>query len=259
MKINTELISGAGNTFHIYFLNNDSDIDSSHRPQIAQVFCEKFKADGFVFLKNNLNESMYEWDFYNNDGSNAEMCGNAARCVGYYIQNILKDKGPFYRLKTVAGVMNITPENQNNYLVQTSPVLKLTHSKYFFCNTGVPHLVIPIKNNESFESYKEFCKQLRISDDFKPQGTNVTLLKENALTQSLTCSAVTYERGVEDFTLACGTGALAVGFYCLEKYSFKKIRVEMPGGTLMIDMSNVIKPLMLGPAVSVRSCQYELE
>jgi diaminopimelate epimerase len=119
----------------------------------------------------------------------------------------------------------------------------------------VPHVVIEIPAFESFENWKERCREIRNSPDFSPKGTNVTLILRQA--DLNTVKAVSFERGVEDFTLACGTGAVAAALYMNQKYKNTKTSVEMPGGTLNIDMSDLKKPIMVGPAKHLEDYMYE--
>jgi diaminopimelate epimerase len=250
----TVLLSGAGNTFHLVLDTGALNLKHNKASTAIEV-CAVYPADGFIFLQQK-DLRHYSWDFYNNDGSHAEMCGNAARCTGFYIRNILNNQEAEFFLKTAAGELKISPISKEQYLVQTSPARVLFHDKYFYCNTGVPHVVIPYLVTEPFRTAFAFCKNLRNHVDFSPAGTNVTLVKEHSNGR---IEAVTYERGVEDFTLACGTGALAVGLYCKQKLNLLKTTVEMPGGQLMIDMSNSDQPLMIGPATFIRSCEHELK
>jgi diaminopimelate epimerase len=95
-----------------------------------------------------------------------------------------------------------------------------------------------------------------MSLDFQPKGTNVTLLK-NKIDSAAEADAVTFERGVEDFTLGCGTGAVAAAFYLAEKYSFYKSSINMPGGSLFVDVSDKSKPKMIGQAQLIEEFEYE--
>lgn len=256
MILRSVLLSGAGNTFHIYYNVDKSLLPLAKLSSLVREICEKDMADGVVFLELvSEKQQKYKWDFYNNDGSQAEMCGNATRCVGYYVEHILKNKTKDVKLETVCGEVQIQILGDQSYKVLMPAVELLKHTSLFYCNTGVPHVVIEIPATDRFENWKEKCEKIRNSIDFQPQGTNVTLLicepgQDHVL-------AVSFERGVEDFTLACGTGAIAAALFMSEKHKNTKTSVEMPGGTLNIDVSDYKKPIMIGPAEYLEDCTYE--
>ena len=253
MSIQSSLISGAGNTFHVFY--NMKEV--APNAELVKKICTQFPADGVVFLKEpSANGSFYSWDFYNNDGSDAEMCGNATRCVGYYIENILDQADKKIELMTTAGLIQIQVLGQNQYQVHMTTPSITPHPKLFACDTGVPHVVIEIPNDNTFEQHKAMAKELRRNPEF-PKGTNVTLIQHTQ--DENTVKAVTFERGVEDFTLACGTGAVAAGLFMNIRYKKNKTNIEMPGGTLMIDMTDRNQPMMTGPAQHLKDCIYEFK
>lgn len=250
----TALLSGAGNTFHIIHELCD-ELTMENKKQIAKKVCRDDSADGFIFLKKTSKSDYFEWDFFNNDGSDAEMCGNATRCVGHYIKNEIKSPHTVWHLNTVAGPIQIESLPGDQYQIMMTALL-LKHSDFgFFCNTGVPHLVLVTDEFENYKSLKSEAYNLRFHREFSPAGTNVTYIQFSDKPNFL--KAVTYERGVEDFTEACGTGAVAAAFYNLKTKGVKETTVEMPGGTLMMNLSNLNHPLMTGPAVFIGKYSYE--
>lgn len=255
MEISTHLISGAGNTFHIAFDHHDefTHLPDSRKKELTRRACLKDQADGFIFLQKKKN---FEWFFYNNDGSNAEMCGNATRCVGYYIKNILKDSARRWILQTQAGPIAINFIDTETYKIEMTPlkILKSKHGQYF--DTGVPHLIQQIQKFSEYPKLKQAAAALRNHVDFQPRGTNVTYVTLAFSVDRL--QAVSFERGVEDFTAACGTGAAAAAMYNLIKRGSQQTQVEMPGGTLMMDLSDLTKPTMTGPAVLIGKFNYEI-
>ncbi len=257
MKIESALISGAGNTFHIITETAEwkFPIDAGQRKALAKDICLKKPADGFIFLKKKSGQNL-EWYFYNNDGSDAEMCGNATRCVGYYAKSILKDEGNEWRLQTVAGEIQIKLRDQNLFEVIMTAIVELRSAHGFYCNTGVPHLIIEIDEFANFEKLKSAAQKLRNDPEFFPSGTNVTYIEKSKIANYL--KAVSYERGVEDFTEACGTGAMAAAFYNLKKHAVVETNVEMPGGMLIMNLSDLKKPVMIGPAVLLERNKYEI-
>ena len=257
MKIKTSLLSGAGNTFHIIADDPEAGLPMqiSERKKLAQNICTKDLTDGLIFLSRDAANRL-NWMFYNNDGSDAEMCGNATRCVGYFAKNILKDSASEWKLNTVAGEILIKAVTDEMFEVIMTPIQELQSELGFFCNTGVPHLVLPTENLQQKEQLKDTARNLRNHPSFKPGGTNVTYVQTTNLKANL--RAVSYERGVEDYTQACGTGAMAAAFYNFKKFAVIESRIEMPGGTLIMNLSNLSKPVMTGPAVLIGSYEYEI-
>ncbi len=257
MEIKTHLISGAGNTFHIVFDDQnqfaEKNLPESKKKDLTRTACAKDKADGFIFLQKKIN---YQWFFYNSDGSNAEMCGNATRCVGYYIKNILKDPGTRWTLQTQAGAIEIFYVEKEVFKIEMTPIHVLSSTHGIFFDTGVPHLIQEIAQFSDYRNLKQVASELRTHSDFKPRGTNVTYVKLANEVDRL--QAVSFERGVEDFTDACGTGAMAAAMYNLIKRGSTQTQVEMPGGTLMMDLSDLKKPTMTGPAVLIGKFEYEI-
>lgn len=255
MKIDTALLSGAGNTFYII---NDQDesksLDNRLKKEFTKRICKTNPADGVIFLKANASNT-YQWDFFNNDGSDAEMCGNATRCVGYYIKNILGDTRSEWFLNTAAGLIHIQALPNDLFEVKMTSIALLESKHGFYCNTGVPHLVLELKNFDDYQGKKEEARILRSHVDFSPAGTNVTYVTLSKQVNKI--KAVSFERGVEDFTEACGTGAMAAAVYNLKKQNCVKTEVEMPGGMLMMDVSNLDKPVMIGSAKLLGKFTYE--
>jgi diaminopimelate epimerase len=257
MKISSKLISGAGNTFHIAFDEGNkfsSEWTTTQMKTLTREACLKNPADGFIFLEKS-NEG-YSWFFYNNDGSDAEMCGNATRCVGFYIKNILHSSESEWFLKTVAGPIKIEFVETENFKITMTPIIKLESELGFFCDTGVPHLVLQKEEIKIDDALKTEARNLRNHASFFPRGTNVTYVVLEKETKKI--KAVSYERGVEDFTAACGTGAMAAALFNLAERKEVETQVEMPGGTLMMNLSNLQKPLMIGLAVLLGSYEYEI-
>jgi diaminopimelate epimerase len=264
IKLKTELISGAGNTFHIAYKQSEEFLHLANphaaMQSAAKQICQKYKADGFILLEqSSANE--FQWNFFNNDGSDAEMCGNATRCVGYFIANNLHQTNSPWLLTTVAGKIQITSQGAKQFQVKMSPIQKLNSSLGFFCDTGVPHLVLEFSKKDLFlnlnADLKSKSSQLRFHPEHQPRGTNVTYVELSEDPKKL--KAVSFERGVEDFTAACGTGAMAAAYFNLAKRGISETEVEMPGGTLIMNLSNLESPLMTGPAVKLGSFEYEFE
>ncbi len=229
-------VSGAQNTFFIAdAINGDwksiyPRLSVEEKRKIAIHLCQLDpKTDGFLFLIPR-SELDFAWDFFNSDGSFAEMCGNAARCATMFFHQRIKHQENI-RFFTGAGDIGAEVLNDETIKVEmspTSPVKRMTvlNCEGLWVDTGVPHFVIE-RSPDAF-----LAKQFRKVSDFGPQGSNITFV-QNLGSQSL--EAVTFERGVEDFTRACGTGAVAAAVYFQDKKGYKEtVTVRMPGGELVV-------------------------
>ncbi len=208
--------NASGNDFVIFHSFQTCD-----RSELAQKLCDRQKgvgADGLIVL---LPHATYDfaWQFYNSDGSVASMCGNGTRaCAHYAYTNQLADKT--MRFLTGAGVISSIVEGDVVETELTSPqkMSEPLHEHglvWHFYDTGVPHLVAFVDDVNSFD--KAIARKMR---DKYNANVNYVELKNNAL------HVRTYERGVEDETLACGTG-MAASFYAayLEKMVGESVKV----------------------------------
>ena len=175
------------------------------RSKLAQRLCHRQNgvgADGLVVVMPHP-EYDFEWDFYNADGSRATMCGNASRAVAHYAMEKGISADGKAEFLTGAGVISATVNG--NYVVSdmTKPTilsqeLEEDGEVWWFVDTGVPHLVAIRDDIEEFDL--EQAKRLR---DKYNANLNICKVEDNTL------YVRTYERGVEDETLACGTGMVA--------------------------------------------------
>ena len=215
------------------------------RREIVRKLCDRhfgLGADGLVFVEGS--NGVDRWDFYNTDGSHAEMCGNATRCFGRWAQ--LKLNLAKIRFKTLAGHVTVSVENHNvsSYLDFVSAHPKLMNLNVvgrevavYWVDTGVPHFVAQVDSIPDAQKDLDVIRALRFHKDGGPRGANVTFLKVISPTSFET---VTYERGVEDFTLSCGTGviaAAAVGLLISKSSAGPSVLsadVKAPGGQLKV-------------------------
>jgi diaminopimelate epimerase len=214
-------LSASGNDF-IIFLNFEGKITLEEGKILAKKLCRpKFSisADGLILLeKPSISSASFSWKFFNSDGSEAEMCGNGARCVARLVEDLGLFKSPFY-FETKAGLIYAEVKGERVKVALTSPIdLKLnlvirTDYDWFmahFVNTGVPHVVIFWDNIES-APVEKIGPKIRYHEIFKPAGTNVNFV-ELVEGDKKYLKIRTYERGVEAETLACGTGASASAY-----------------------------------------------
>ncbi len=229
-------LSASGNDF-IVILNFENKFTSEEKSFLAQRLCRaKFSisADGLIFLeKSEKKEAVFSWDFFNSDGSPAEMCGNGARCVVRLVEELGLFKSPFY-FETKAGLIYAETKGKRVKVALTTPKdlktnfkLKLEDRELIchFVNTGVPHVVIFCKDVDAVEVEK-LGAQIRYHREFQPAGTNVNFVELIEKENQKYLKIRTYERGVEAETFACGTGASA-GAYIAYKLGLVNKRVDV--------------------------------
>lgn len=213
-KIEFFKMSGSGNDF-IIVDNRDGIVDEADLLYFIVKVCRRkmsVGADGFILVEN-AEGADFKWRFFNSDGSVAEMCGNGARCVARfaYLNGIV---GPDMSFETGAGIVEAQVAGESVKIKMTDPSdlktdytleLKDRSVSVSSINTGVPHVVIVTDTLDDVEVVK-MGREIRLHDMFAPAGTNVNFI---CPIKDDTIGIRTYERGVEDETLACGTGSVA--------------------------------------------------
>lgn len=270
-------MSGAGNTFALIDARNESVYKTQERnlnlsrAELTKHICDDvvgIHTDGVLFIEDGSEGFDFNWDFFNSDGSSAEMCGNAARCAARFCAETLGSKREEIKFKTGAGLVTARAlaERRVQVTMPEAKVLKdplalKTHTDadetFTFVNTGVPHLVQKIHTMADAENLKEMAREARGHKDLSPSGANVTFYAETGARQ---IDAITFERGVEDYTLACGTGAVAAALVYARKNSFNDVEVQMPGGLLQVQfVDGDPRPRMTGQAIFIGTFSYNLE
>ncbi len=212
-KLRFTKMNGAGNDF-VLLDNRVGDLQLQ-RAQIARL-CDRHRgigADGVLVLERPTNGADFRMRYYNADGGEAEMCGNGARCFARYTSQVA---GPMERLsfETPAGVIAARLEGERVTLQMSEPKdleldLRITvlgetvHCHYV--DSGVPHVVVPVADRAAV-NVREIGAAIRQHEKFSPRGANVNFLERRG---PRSIAIRTYERGVEDETLACGTGVVA--------------------------------------------------
>lgn len=229
-------MNGAGNDFVL--------VDNRHgkvqlRPEEIARICHRQRgigADGLMLLvPPKRGEAEWAWDFYNSDGSTAEMCGNGARCFARFVQREAGTNGRL-RFETGAGVITASFEGERVRINLTAPkdlrlneqvTLSSGPATIHSLNTGVPHAVMFVENADR-AMVQNIGAEIRNHKHFAPRGTNVNFA------QVLEPGAIrvrTYERGVEGETLACGTGVTAAALISARLHRFAApVRVKVQGG-----------------------------
>ena len=212
-KLQFTKMNGAGNDF--VMLDNRAGELQLDRAQIARL-CDRHRgvgADGVLMLEPAANGADFRMRYYNADGGEAEMCGNGARCFARFAQHVAgpREKVSF---ETPAGVIGAALTGDTVTLQMSEPKdfeadveVSLTGAVVAgsYVDSGVPHFVVPVRAIEEV-NVRELGSTLRHHERFAPRGANVNFLEQRGANE---IAIRTYERGVEDETLACGTGVVA--------------------------------------------------
>lgn len=232
---------GAGNDF-VVIENFDGAISRAELPELARRLCRRrfcVGADGLMVLEKPEAGGDCKMLFFNNDGSSAEMCGNGARCLcRYCVDHGLSGGRP--RIETPAGVVTGERIAADQYKIRLNTPSCFRREAKPGCdylelgNPGIPHAVLQADLSQERDTLRKLARALR-HDPVFPRGANVNLYQlmgENEL------RLLTFERGVEDFTLACGTGTgAAVAALALRGLvSGEHTRVVTDGGVLYVDI-----------------------
>ncbi|MDA1193453.1 MAG: diaminopimelate epimerase [Candidatus Poribacteria bacterium] len=208
-------LSGAGNDFVII---DNRDLKVNVTKSFIEKTCARrlsVGADGMLLIEppDDPNAADFKMRYYNADGSEAESCGNGARCISRfaYLNGIV---GESMKFETLAGIYTAQVLGENVRVGMSDPVgarldfpvvLKEGTFTASFADTGVPHVVYYLEDIENADIVG-LGRQTRYHQDFAPKGTNANFA---AILDEHSIRLRTYERGVEDETLACGTGSIA--------------------------------------------------
>ncbi len=271
MEIEFTKMHGAGNDF-VMIDNLDGRL--SLKPEQVAALCHRhcgIGADGLLLLEkpddHGLDARMI---YYNADGSRGEMCGNGARCFTAFALGRGLGSAERIRFMTDAGPLSATVRNESYTIQMTPPVdtrinqsldLKNGSATVHYTNTGVPHVVRFVKDIEAVDIRAE-GSELRFHPVFAPKGANANFVETRNDGHLL---IRTYERGVEDETLACGTGVTAAAILGHLVHRLPKpVRVQVRGGDVLtvnfaVESDDRIENvLMTGPAKTVFKGTVEL-
>jgi diaminopimelate epimerase len=215
-------MSGSGNDF-IIIDNRDLTLNVGDLPTFVRKVCARkisVGADGLLLIEPSKTVD-FKWQFFNSDGSSAEMCGNASRCVARYayLKGIAGKKMSW---ETIAGIISAEVKGDivkvkltDASAVQLGIEIDAAGRRFSLdkVDTGVPHAVAFIDNLDTCDVFQ--CgRDIRRHEHFQPKGTNAnfaTVIDKHKIRLR------TYERGVEDETLACGTGMVAAVLAAAER------------------------------------------
>ncbi len=191
-------------------------------------------SDGLILFSNH-SKYQYKINYYNSDGKEANFCGNGCRAsVHYYSQILNNNNNNIFQFLSkdllCSGLIEEDLFGVSIDLLNFRKVKNISNAPSTqivgLYNTGVPHCLIRCND---FKNLKEYAQKIRFHPEFLSEGANVTFFKEK---QDNSIECISYERGVEDFTLACGSGAMAVAYHYWEKNKENAVNLNMPGGKL---------------------------
>ncbi|WP_439183484.1 diaminopimelate epimerase [Carboxylicivirga taeanensis] len=234
-KIKFHKYQGAGNDFVI--IDNRQKLFDGDRHDIVQNLCDRrfgIGGDGLMLLESHPSLD-FTMRYFNSDGKEASMCGNGGRCIAAFAVHIGAVSNPNdftfmaidgeHRASYSDGIVNLK-------MIDVEEIH--TSSEYTFLNTGSPHHVSFVDDVDAVNVYEEGQK-IRYSDHYAPDGTNVNFVHFKEGNQ---IKVRTYERGVEDETLACGTGVVACSLAAhIKKPDYNEFAIEVLGGNLKVSFS----------------------
>ncbi len=250
MKFSFYKYQGTGNDFVI--LDNRTMSFPKNDTKLIEKICDRrfgIGADGLMLLEN-AEGFDFKMVYYNADGNESTMCGNGGRCLVAFAKqlNIINEEANFI---AVDGPHFATINQDSKVALQMIDVLEINeYENYSFLNTGSPHHVELVSNIDTYP-VKEQGAKIRYSDLYGKPGSNINFVEE--LTDNV-FRLRTYERGVEDETLSCGTGATAVAIAMYNKGLAKTtcVKLLVQGGELEVHFTkenSIYKNVFLiGPA-----------
>ncbi len=229
MKFHFHKYQATGNDFVL--VDNRQRKMSFTKEQIEKICDRKFGigADGLMLIENHPSLN-FNLEYYNSDGSQS-LCGNGSRAAVHFASHLgLVDgninfqayDGPHYAELLSSGIIRLK-------MTDVKEVKRIGED--FFIHTGSPHFIRFVKDLNNYSVYEE-GKKIRYSENFKPGGTNVNFVE---LLPDNTIAVRTYERGVEDETLSCGTGVTAAALAVSHAQYSSPVKIKTKGGDLSVE------------------------
>jgi len=262
MKVGFEKYQGNGNDFIIV---DDREGLFNASEEIVSHLCDRrfgIGADGLMLIRESR-KADFEMLYFNSDGNPGTMCGNGGRCIAAYVcSKEISTKDMIF--DAVDGLHQAVVNNEDaegvlfDVSLQMQPVTKVVERENsYVLDTGSPHYVEFVACADSVDVFQK-GQQIRYSDEFKPGGTNVNFVQinENIL------YVRTYERGVEDETLSCGTGVTASAMAAFLETGIEDWRIKTRGGDFKVsfywDGSRFTDVWLRGPARLVYKGEIEI-
>jgi diaminopimelate epimerase len=223
---------GTGNDF--VMIDNRTNWFEKTNTKLINLLCNRrfgIGADGLILLEND-SETDFKMVYFNADGNESSMCGNGGRCLVAFAKklNIIKNNAHFI---AIDGLHYAEIDENETVSLQMCDVNKhIIKEKYVFLNTGSPHHIVEVDDLKTL-NIKKLGADIRYSDLYKQSGCNVNFVSQISENEF---QIRTYERGVEDETLSCGTGAtaVAIAMHAIGKTNTNKIIINVEGGSLEI-------------------------
>ena len=250
MQIEFYKYQGTGNDF--VMIDNRAGLFPKDNVQVVAQLCDRrfgIGADGLILLENDT-ETDFKMVYYNSDGNTSSMCGNGGRCLVAFAKDLKVIDNSCTFIAT-DGLHHATIANDGTVSLQMIDVANIKkESDYTFMNTGSPHHVQIVDDLELY-NVKANGAALRYGALYGAAGSNINFVKKIS---DDTFSLRTYERGVEDETLACGTGAtaVAIAMNATGKTDETFINLNVEGGKLAVSFDkngdNYVNVFLIGPA-----------
>lgn len=260
MKIHFNKYEGTGNDF--VMIDNRHNLFPKNDVALIEKLCDRrfgIGADGLILLEEDANAD-FRMVYYNSDGNESSMCGNGGRCLVAFAQslqvirndtNFIATDGPHHATVFEDGLVSLGMKAVSEVHIKED---------YIFLNTGSPHHVTMVEDLTHFDVKTEGAK-IRYSDLYGKPGSNVNFVKQLSENHF---ALRTYERGVEDETLSCGTGAtaVAIAMHATGRTQSHHIYLEVQGGTLEVSFvkenNQYTNVFLKGPATFVFSGSIEI-
>ena len=235
MQIQFYKYQGTGNDF--VMIDNRQEFFPKDNIKLIESICDRrfgIGADGLILLENDASAD-FKMMYYNSDGNQSSMCGNGGRCLAAFAKKLgmINNEAVFI---ATDGLHKVTILENENVSLQMKDVDDVKIEKdYVFLNTGSPHHVLMVDELEHFD-VKTHGARIRYSDLYGKAGSNVNFV--NQLSENH-FRLRTYERGVEDETLSCGTGAtaVAIAMNALGKTDSEVVDLTVQGGKLKVSFT----------------------
>ena len=232
MQLEFYKYQGTGNDF--VMVDNRSEFFPKKDIKLIEKLCDRrfgIGGDGLILLEND-SVTDFKMVYYNSDGNQSSMCGNGGRCFVAFAKklNVIQNNTTFI---ATDGLHHATITDDGLVSLQMIDVTKVkVNPEYVFMNTGSPHHVQIVDDLENYD-IKENGARIRYGDLYGKAGSNINFVKQ---IDENTFSLRTYERGVEDETLSCGTGAtaVAIAMNVLGKTNASSINLNVQGGKLIV-------------------------
>lgn len=256
MQISFYKYQGTGNDFIL--IDNRKNILPKPSSEIISKLCDRkfgIGADGLMLLQEKEGYD-FEMVYYNADGNLGSMCGNGGRCVTAFANflGILKDQKAYFLAVDGPHYAQL-PSDDYVELKMIDVSTSDYNPNYIFLDTGSPHHIQFVPQIEGFDVYNE-GKAIRNNETYKEEGTNVNFIE---VLQKQQIKVATFERGVEDETLSCGTGvtAAAIAYHIEHGENSNKadVSIETKGGELKVHFQQKEQDFydiwLCGPATQV--------